>query len=347
MKYDITRAAKRSAEFIRDPKKKGALVFAHFPLHAELPQVDPLSAFDFPREIKRFCDQNVENLARYHELRSVVDDDWLPVIQPYIGVAAHSCFMGGDVVYEGDTSYNRPCLEDITKWESLRYGLYPHYQMLLDAMHYLQEKVSPYGFFTSLRGTDGPMDIANAVRGNDLFYDLYEEPEAVKEFLDYCAEAAEWNIENQRKFASVVEGGYIAGMGHWMPGNSIGHISEDASCLCSPKMYEEFGIPATAKLLGGYDYAVMHVHTLGRKCIPAMSRLPQIKTYQLSDDPKQPAPIEVYREYAEELSGKVVMLSLTAEEVRKHYDFLKERRSIISLSAKDPCEAEDIIAMLR
>ena len=348
MGYDMERALRRNVEFMSDPAKTGALIRVGGFGQVALPGIDALETFDFPREITKFCDQTIANCLAYKEARKDIDDDWLPALKPYMGIAEHSCFMGGGVSYGGNTSYHHPPLNDITEWTGIKLDpLHPHYKMLLDGMAYLQEKSKSGEFYVSLRGGDGPMDIANAVRGNDLLYDFYDEPEAVKEFTAFCAEGTRWTFENQRPFASKLCGGYISGMSVWMPGNCIGHISEDASCLCSVEMYREFGLPFTRKLLENYDYAMLHVHSLGRADIPAFAEMDKLQVFQLSGDPNQPSGLEVYKEYADTLTGRVVLLDMTPAEIYASADFLKGRRTIINTSAPSVDEARRIVDFVR
>ncbi len=348
MPYDRERAMARNVAFMSDPDITGALVRVNGFGAEGLPSVDPLETFDLPREVRRYCDQLIERFLRFYEAHERFDDDWMPALKPTFGIAEHSAFLGGEVTYGGDTSFQHPVIGDIRDWTRLRMDKNaPHYRTLLEGMAYMKERSEACGYLSALRGGDGPMDIANAVRGNDLLYDFYDEPEAVAEFMDFCVEAAAWTFKNQYPLATVVAGGYIGGMTTWMPSNSIGHLSEDASCLCSPAMYEKFGLPYTAKLLERYDYAMMHVHSLGRACIPLMARMEKIGTFQLSGDPNQPDGIDVYREYAEALKGRVVMLDMTPAQVRDNLDFLKGRKTIINVEASGPEEAEWVIDMAR
>lgn len=348
MKYDLSRAVRRNVDFMTDRSKSGILVWCCNFGPVELPPVEPLEKFDFPKEIYKLCDQIIENGMRFTDAHAELDDDWLPAFKPRLGIAEHSCFLGGKVTFGANTSYHFPAIDDIGAWRTLTLQKeHPHYKMLLDGMAYMSEKAKEYGFFTAFRGTDGPIDIANAVRGNDILYDFVDEPEEVGKFLAFCADAAAWNIENQRPFVSNIEGGTISGMGTWMPGNAIGHLSEDASCLISPAMYRSLGLKHFKNLVERYDYAFLHVHSLGRACIPMFAAIDKIGTFQISGDPNQPDAIDVYKEYADALTGKIVQLSMTAEQVRENIDFLRGRRTVIDVNTADIDEAKEIIDLVR
>ncbi len=343
----MSAALDRNIRFMTDPDARGVLIRAFEFGADDVPTVE-LDSFSIPKDILAYCDQLITWLLRFREAHAYLNDDWMPVLRPRIGIAEFSSFLGGEVKYGGNTSYHIHPLNDISDWRSLRLDRgQPHYAALLDGMAYLKEKGKEYGFFSALRGLYGPMDIANAVRGNDLFYDFYDDPEETKAFLDLCAEAASWNHENQRPLATDVMGGVIAGMDVWMPGNAIGHISEDATCLCSPDSYLEFGLPFTEKLVDRYDFAVLHVHSIGRKLIPLFRRMEKIRVFQLSGDPNQPSSIETYREYADTLEGTTVIVDMTAQELRENLDFLKGRRTIVHLLGSSKQDALEVVESVR
>ena len=103
MPYDRERAMRRNADFITDPHKTGVLIRVTSFGPIELPESDPLEAFDLPREINRYCDQAIERYLRFREAHDRFDDDWIPALKPYLGIAEHSCFLGGEVTYGGNT----------------------------------------------------------------------------------------------------------------------------------------------------------------------------------------------------------------------------------------------------
>ena len=86
-----------------------------------------------------------------------------------------------------------------------------------------------------LRGADAPSDVANAVRGNDLFFDVFDSPDEVIKLADFCAGAMNYYFSRQQSACGMINGGYITGFDIWLPGNSVGQLSEDASCICHPK----------------------------------------------------------------------------------------------------------------
>lgn len=202
----------------------------------------------------------------------------------------------------------------------------------------------------SLRGLDAPMDLANAIRGNDLFTDFYDEEENVRKLLEFCTKAGRWTTEHQFEAVGQAEGGTITGLGIWIPGHGIGHLSEDTSSMCSMEMYREFGEPYTRKLLMDYDSALFHMHAMGRHILPAIAAMDKVKVIEISCDPNQPAPIEVYKEYADVLENKTVFIKMTRQQIEDNLNFLAARKTIIEYQAYTKEDADyicDILAPLR
>ncbi len=346
-KYDRDRSLEKNVEFMTDPTKTGVLVRCGIG-SVPLPPMYSLEKYNFPDDIKLYCDHIVARSVEWEKAHSEVDDDWLPLLKPVLGHAIHSCFFGGGVVYAGGTSYPEHQLKDVTEWRTLKMDKnLPHYKILLDGMEYMYELCPKIGFYTTLRGCDGPMDLANVVRGNDLLYDFYDEPEATKEFMSFCADAVAWTFENQRQFASKVAGGYFSGWDTFMPGFSLGHIAEDATCFISPQTYEEFGIPYTNQLLEKYDYEYLHIHTISRAFIPYFLKLEKVGTFQIASDPNQPDSFEVYREYAHYFEGKVVHIDISAKKFLENLDFFNGKRTIVNVSTHGVEEAKRVVEAAR
>lgn len=194
------------------------------------------------------------------------------------------------------------------------------------------------------------MDIANALRGNDLFMDFYDDDEFVHELLRFSVKAAKWTWQHQMEVIDPLDGGMVSGQAIWLPGNSIGHLSEDTSSMCSRDVYDEFGRPYTEELLEPYDCTIVHVHTKARHALPAIASMEKVRFLQFEYDPIEPSPIEVYRENEAVLKDKIVVPIMTTDEIEKNLDFLSKHKQIIQLYAKsmdDAQRAVDLVSSLR
>ena len=338
----------RNIEFAESDVNKGTLLHILAIEGYEGNCVKPLEQWRFPDEMCEYLDACIERDCEKWMFRDFLDDDTLPTMKPYFGISIHSAFIGGDVKFGGNTSYHVPVIKNWDSLDSLTLkedNLY--LQLLLNAMRYLQKKSYSYGFFLSLRGGDSPMDIANALRGNDLFLDFYDDNIQVHRLMDFCVKAAKWTWKHQVEITGILEGGRITGQAVWLPGNAIGHLSEDASSMCSVDIYEEFGQPYTQRLLNDYDTAIMHVHTKGRHQLPSISKLEGIKFIQLEYDPGEPSPIEVYKVNFDILKDKIVIPIMTTEEIAENMDFLSNHKQIIQVYAKSLSDAEKAVNLVK
>lgn len=345
---DFKNIIQRNIDFADPDKKTGTLLHILAIQGYEGNPVKPLEQWIFPDELYMYLDACIERERQKWEFRDFLEDDTLPTMKPYFGISIHSAFVGGDVKFGGNTSYHIPML---TTWDSLdsltlkEDNLY--LRMLLDAMKYLKEKSENNGFLLSLRGGDSPMDIANALRGNNLFLDFYDDGVQVHKLMKFCVDAARWTWKHQTEIVDSLSDGRITGQAIWIPGNSIGHLSEDASSMCSVAIYEEFGKPYTQMLLDTYDAAIMHVHTKGRHQLSSIAGIDRIKFIQLEYDPNEPSPIEVYKNNIDILKDKVVVPIMTTEEIQENIDFLSRHKQIVQIYAKSMEDAEKAVNLIK
>jgi hypothetical protein len=308
----------------------------------------PLEEWGLPGRWKEYMDASIRRELAFWDKRRAIDDDYLPSMRPFYGIAEHSSFFGGRVDYGGDTSYHHPVIDDISQVDAVAVDEgNEHYRMLIKSMEYLKEKRPESGLVVSLRGAESPLDIANALRGNDIFLDMYDQPRDVHTLLEKCSVGLKWNLENQLKLADRVDGGVIAGLGIWMPGRSVGHISEDTSSMCSTEMYEEFGLPYSQKVLSNYDGVCIHVHGMGAHVLPFIKRLKNLLMVQIQDDPNQPSPLEIFKANAQLLKDTIVMMRMSSAELYDSKDFLKDKRTIIQISPSSDEEAAEIVQFAR
>ncbi len=339
----------RHVEFMTNDKPTGTLIrFERMPW-LTLPATKPLEDYNFPDECEAYMDALIEQERAFWAARGDFADDLLPVIKAFFGMAEHSCFVGGEVQYGGGTSYHHPPINDIEDWHTLAcHEDNPNYQLLLRGMKYLQKRSTEEGeFFTSLRGLSLPMEMANAFRGNDFFMDIYDDEENVHNLLDFAVEAGLWNIRHQLEIVTPICGGRFTGFGVWMPGNAIGQVSEDASSLCSAAVYKEFGLPYSARTLSHFDAAQVHVHSLGRHVLPLILQHKNLRIVQIEDDPKQPQPIEVYREHEALLKDRIVMMRCTLADIENNIDLIARNKNIINPFVQSQAEADRALAILR
>jgi len=300
----------------------------------------PLNSYVFPDDMEKHLTNLAEcamTLIGQHER---FDDDYIPSTVPWYGIVEHTAFLGGEVTFETDTSFQHTICKSIEDIGSLK--LDPGHEwirLMIGGMRFMRETFGDT-IPVRLRGSMGPSDFANAIRGNDVFYDIYDSPEELRELLKFCIRAAEFFNDLQREQATPLFGGFINGSELWMPGKCIGHVAEDLSTLVTPGTYEEFFLEPLKEFIDYADIAYLHTHSLGHKMIPMFAKIPKIKAMEITNDPNCMRSVEVFRKYYKELDGIAAVLAPSLEELASLKDLLPETKVIINFSAKDEDEAK-------
>ena len=344
IRNDMTEVMKRVKDF--NNKDKGTLI--QIKNIKELSQkTRPLNSFNLPDGMKEYLDYRTDNFVEYWEKRKNVNDDLIPAIAPWYGIAEHTAFIGGDVDISEITSWHHPLIKT---WDDLKKLSLDEnnkwLRLVLDGLYYMKEKAKGQ-YAVKLRGGESAMDIANVLRGNDMFYDFYEYPDELRELLDFCTEAALFMLKKQAQATGRFEGGIITGFDIWLPGNSTGQLSEDASVMISKEHFMEFGIPYTERITKEFDHVFMHTHSLGIHNIPLIADITNIDTIEISNDPNALRAIEVYKQLEDELKNKTVIISPTMEELKDNLMFLSGKKSVIWYYADTVKEAEEAIKIVR
>lgn len=304
-----------------------------------------LTDYEFPREMRRYLDDRAARLLHAMALRDGLADDTLPALAPWYGIAEHSAFLGGKVTFGADTSWQDPVLEDARALSALAMDrTNQSLRLVVDGVAYLRERYEGQ-FFPMTRGVSGALEMANALRGSDFFYDFYEDPDALKELLAYCAKALVWYYDQQLEAAGQVFGGTITGFGEWLPGRAVGQLSEDTTTMISRAQFEEFGRPLTRDICARYDAAFVHTHALSEHALPAIASIPGVRAMELSSDPNTDRAIEVYKRSRAALAGPVPVLRLTREEIESNFALLKSQKTIVWYDASCMEDAQDMAAL--
>lgn len=307
-----------------------------------------LDSFGLPDKMEEYLDYRLAMFLEYWDKRKDVDDDIIPAINPWYGIAEHTAFIGGVADFGDQTSWHHPFIID---WEKDRQKAKldennTWLRLVIDGIEYLSDKCDG-SYALKLRGGEGAMDIANMARGNEMFYDFYEYPDEFHEFLDFCAKAARFTLTKQAEAAGKYMGGIITGFDVWLPGNSTGHLSEDASVMISPNQFREFALPHTNKITAGFDHVFMHTHSAGSHNIPEIAKIDNLDYLEISNDPNAPRSIEIYKEIADKLEDMTIVVSTTIDEIKDNIEFLAGKKTILWYDAKTLKDAEEAISIAR
>ncbi len=342
----IHAVVKRSRTFYRATEPGYFLINAMVPV--ESPDIPPLNHFDLDHQLAEWLDYRLAAARPVWREKAGLDDDAIPSICPRFGIAEHSAWLGMDVTLQADTCLPIPALKTPEELEG--YRLSPQtkwFQYMKKGYEYLRSKKDGT-FVLSLRGAMAPMDLANAWRGDELFTDFILQPDFVHRVMKFLVQAIPWYYRHLTAWADSVDGGHVFYMGSgWMNKHVLGHFSNDAAMLCSPKIYDEFGFPYEAELAKKYGGVFYHVHNEKMHFVPRVAQLPGIRLLEVTNDPGTPGALDDLDRIFSATGLVNLMLHGTADQVRTSIDQLRERNVFLQVSCRDRAEAEDIVAFVR
>ena len=341
--YDYERAekvAKRTLEFYNGKRGKVLMHIRSCGTWKHTQKIPPLNSLRFPEDMERYLDILAQKDAQMAAQHDQLEDDMIWTAGPFYGQAEHSAFIGGKVDFATDTSYHHKVCEEIGDFRKLK--LEPDNMwtyLVAGGISYMRQKWGEY-IPVRMRGGHGPSDFANILRGNDVLYDIYDEPEELQKMMKFCAEATKFNLDLQREQATKIAGGCVNGFCVWMPGKCVGHIGEDLSTMLSPETYEEYFLPALKECVSDCDMAMLHTHTLGARMLPVFAKVDNIQILEIANDPNTARASEIYRQYHDVLKDKIVVLKAKYDELLSMQDLFEDTKTIIWYEASDEEDAK-------
>jgi len=342
----ISKVTKRATQFYQTKSPGHLLINTCFPI--ETPDIPPLNEFDLNSQLYEWLDYSLTNARIIWKAKQNIDDDSIPSLCPRFGIAEHSAWLGMDVILQKDTCLPVPLLkspEDLDKLVLSEHNVW--FQYMKKGYDYLRSKQDGT-FVLSHRGAMSPMDIANAVRGDEIFLDFILYPDFAHRLMNFLVKAIEWYYGFIGSWADKVHGGQVCFFENlWMGQNSLGHISNDLAMLCSKEIYQEFGFPYEKQLTQKFQSTLYHVHNEKMHYIPELVKLPGLALLEVSNDPNTPETLEDLPRIFTQTEKKNLMLHGSSDQVRKHINELKERNVWLQVNCQDELDAKDIVKFVR
>lgn len=285
-----------------------------------------------------------EDMARSAEVMMEASeragDDLIPWMAPDFGIAIHHSYViDGPVEFAEWTSWSAPPLAGEDGYSRLGEVVYDPgnrwvTRILEMAAYWKERPVQPY--LVLGHGHFSPLDLANALRGNVLFTDFYDQPEAVRDLLDRCTDVT---IAFERAGRSAV--GEQQGMPFWgalAPPGSV-FVSEDTMDLVGPKVAEKWGRPWTEKLRDAVGGLAVHHHMLGERVHGIVGRMACNSLVQISDDPNCPPATEKLLELYDASGTNALMFDCSLESLRRIKPILPQIRAVVVVTVGDDLQA--------
>jgi len=342
----IQRTIRRSKAFYAATTPGHFLIQTRFP--HDRPAMPALTDFDLDRELERWLDHQLECSRATWAAGADLDDDRVPCLCPRFGIAEHSAWLGSEVLLQHDTCLPIPLIVDKKDLQRVRCDEHNRwFQYMQRGYRYLKTRQSG-DFLLSVRGTMAPMDIANALRGDELFYDFYDDTAFVHRLMRFLSTAVLWYYRHLLSWADEVEGGYAMFLSDfWFPAG-LGHLSNDAAMLCNAQIYEVFGFPYEREMCLQFPHTLYHVHNEKMHFVPRVAELPGMRLLQVSWDPKTPCHL-LDRDHIFSATGQAaLMLHVTdSDHLREHITELSGRNIFFIADCRDHQDAADLIALVR
>jgi len=158
------------------------------------------------------------------------------------------------------------------------------------------------------------MNFIDCVRGGDAYTDVYDNPKAILEMMDFASDLNVRLVREQRKLIPTYRGGRFNFYQIWTPGETI-FISVDAYGQCGAEVFERFGRKYVQRLVNEFGGGWLHVHSDAMRLLPNYATLQNIVAIGLEDWIKPPRAMDHLEEIRETLGTTPLMLNISREEL--------------------------------
>jgi hypothetical protein len=282
-----------------------------------------------------------------------LDDDSLPGHAIDVGVGSTAAlFTGGDVIFQEHTSYSADTViktwDDVDKLKFDPDNRWVQYD--LDTWRGISSAY-PEGLAVSPHFFRSPLDLANDIRGNQIFVDLYDAPEQVDRLLTVCAdmiiEAAAFFRQEIPLLREAPSG--IWGMATSSPDMIV--INGDQVDMISPEMGERFNHPHIDRIGREAGPVFFHHHTLGVSRVTSVAKMEGIIVQNFIYDMKAPKILDIVDDEWIAASNRVpidVCQSLNeATDLDAVLEKMAPGRFIVHCQAQTADECNEKIARIR
>jgi uroporphyrinogen-III decarboxylase len=155
----------------------------------------------------------------------------------------------------------------------------------IEYLRFFKEKL-PEWIHVYLPDTEGPFDIAHAVYGDNIFYEIYDDPTFVHYLLGLCTELYIQVTEKLKKVIGEEREscyhGHALVRGIYMRNGGV-RISEDSATLLSPEHIDEFVIPYDKKALRAFGGGFVHYCGKHEYLLEAYLQLEEVRAINLGN----------------------------------------------------------------
>ena len=294
----------------------------------------------------QYLDQVAKSHLEYIRHLPNIGDDYIPHVFLYYGQAIFSTFVyDRPVRMIDDTSWTNPCIKNLKDIDQIKLDDNNFWFRLYNRGNvYLQNRLSDKSRITGANDY-GPLDLANALRGDSLFTDFYDEPDKLHQLMDLCTQAIIWRGDAKRAITYDVGGGTMSLFMFWTPGKT-GVISLDTSIMINPELFEEFELPYIQRIVdhcGGYAF---HIHGAWHQ-YKNYAKIKNIQMLNITSDPNMAKSIDNLGLILDTFGDTPIHLDLKPDEIFQHIDLLKQGRFFITTQSDSEKETLEILELIK
>jgi len=279
----------------------------------------------------------------------------VPMLFTNFGPGCLAACVGGSYTLAENTVWfeRKPIINDWDGRKSIRFD--PESEMWGYLKALMQKAAEDPEICFSFTDIGGIMDVAGSLRGTQtLLYDLYDDPERVKELL-YEIEQAWYEMFDLQKeaisSAGIPYNGWmnIPSETPWFP------LQDDFCAMISPSQFEEFALPHLTRQTEYMDRSIYHLDGPGE--IPHLDMLLDIPTLNgiqwISGDAHEPLYDEkwfpMYRKIQDKKKNLVLMDAISENHLKGAEALIKSIDPIgtyITIGASSPERIEYIVELV-
>ncbi len=149
----------------------------------------------------------------------------------------------------------------------------------VEYIEYFKEKL-PTWIHIYHPDTQGPFDIAHMIYSDNIFYDIYDDPDFVHNLMEICTEMY---MQVSRKLKRTIGEknnecyhGHALSRGICMANGGV-RVSEDSATLISPYHIDEFVIPYVKRALQAFGGGFIHYCGKNEKLLDAFLKIDEVR----------------------------------------------------------------------
>ncbi|MCP4752509.1 MAG: hypothetical protein GY866_16585 [Proteobacteria bacterium] len=229
-------------------------------------------------DVQRHTDPHwIAGRQRYALSGRVYWGDTLPIAFPDYGFVSLSLYLGGaDPVFQPETIWYEPRIEDPEKWTSLDFDPRNEWYRKHVEIYRKTVEAAKDDFLVGMPGIGQNIEVLRAMRGTEEFMlDLIDRPQWVKERLADINRAFFEAYDGLYDIIKLEDGSSCGShYGLWGPGKTS-LIILDSTAMISTAMFEEFVMPPLREQCAWLDRSMALID--GQECLKIVDPLLEIE----------------------------------------------------------------------